>query len=155
MNRWRAALLLGGAALAWAAWDTGADPVRFLRGTPWMLDFVRRSLPPDLAVLRPALRGAFATLEIAFLGTASAAALAVPLGFLAARNVSRPAVFYPVRIVLNYLRSIDTLTDDDLARPVSDFDPDSDECNPLHSTIVCNTFGHYDEHRPWIEDIAQ
>ena len=109
MTRWRAAGLVALAALVWTAWDTGSDPVRFLRGTPWMLDFVRRSVPPDLRVLRPALQGAFTTLEIAFLGTVVAAALALPLGFVSARNVVPPAVFYPARAVLNFLRSIDTL----------------------------------------------
>ena len=109
MSRWRAALLVGLAAVAWSAWDTGADPIRFVRGIPWMLDFVRRSLPPDFRVLRPALEGAFKTFEIALLGTAAAAVLAVPLGFLSARNVTPPAVFYPARAVLNFLRSIDTL----------------------------------------------
>jgi phosphonate transport system permease protein len=74
-----------------------------------MVDFVRRSLPPDFRVLRPALEGAFKTFEIALLGTAAAAVLAVPLGFLSARNVSPPGFFYPARAVLNFLRSIDTL----------------------------------------------
>ncbi len=109
MSRWRAALLVGLAAVAWSAWDTGADPIRFVRGIPWMLDFLRRSVPPDFRVLRPALEGAFKTFEIALLGTAAAAVLAVPLGFLSARNVTPPAVFYPARAVLNFLRSIDTL----------------------------------------------
>src|SRR5262249_11359222 len=109
MMRWRAGLLVGLGALAWAAWDTGADPLRFLRGAPWMVDFVRRSLPPDLRVLRPALEGAFKTFEIALLGTAAAAALAVPLGFVSARNVAPPALFYPARTALNFLRSVDTL----------------------------------------------
>jgi phosphonate transport system permease protein len=109
VTRWRAALLLIGAALAWSAWDTGADPIRLIRGAPWMVDFVRRSLPPDFRVLGPALEGAFKTFEIALLGTAAAAALAVPLGFLSARNVTTPAVFYPARAALNFLRSVDTL----------------------------------------------
>ncbi len=109
MSRWRAALLLGAAALAWTAWDTGADPVRLIRGTPWMVDFVRRSVPPDFRVLRPTLEGALKTFEIALLGTVTAAVLAVPLGFLSARNVVPPPVFYPARAVLNFLRSVDTL----------------------------------------------
>jgi phosphonate transport system permease protein len=66
-------------------------------------------VPPDLAVLRPALRGALATFEIAFLGTAVAAVMAVPLGFLSARNVVPSRVYYPVRVGLNVFRSIDTL----------------------------------------------
>jgi phosphonate transport system permease protein len=96
-------------ALAWAAWDTGADPVRLVRGVPWLVDIVRRMLPPDLHVLPAALAGAATTVEIALLGTAVAAVLALPLAFLSARNVAAPAVFYPARTALNFLRSVDTL----------------------------------------------
>jgi len=38
-----------------------------------------------------------------------AAALALPLGFLSARNVAAPAVFHPARAALNFFRSVDTL----------------------------------------------
>jgi phosphonate transport system permease protein len=96
-------------ALAWCAWDTGADPVRLVRGLPWIADFLRRMFPPDLSVLRPALAGALTTVEIALLGTAAAALLALPLGFASARNVAPPALFHPARAVLNVFRSVDTL----------------------------------------------
>ena len=46
-----------------------------VRGLPWMSDFVRRMLPPDLSVLPAALLGARQTIEIALLGTAVAAVL--------------------------------------------------------------------------------
>jgi phosphonate transport system permease protein len=95
--------------LAWIAWDTSADPVRLARGLPWMLDFFRRMLPPDLTVLPAALLGAVKTVEIALLGTTVAAIAALPLGFLSARNVAPAPVFYPARAVLNFFRSIDTL----------------------------------------------
>ena len=95
--------------LGWIAWDTSADPVRLARGLPWMLDFFRRMLPPDLSVLPAALRGALITVEIALLGTAVAAVAALPLGFVSARNVAPPALFYPARTVLNFFRSVDTL----------------------------------------------
>ena len=97
------------AVLAWAAWDTGADPVRLVRGLPWLVDIVRRMLPPDLRVLPAALTGAVTTVQIALLGTALAAVLALPLGFVSARNVAAPALFYPARAALNFLRSVDTL----------------------------------------------
>ena len=97
------------AVLGWAAWDTGADPVRLVRGLPWLLDIVRRMLPPDLRVLPSALAGAITTVQIALLGTSIAAVLALPLGFLSARNVAAPSVFYPARTALNFLRSVDTL----------------------------------------------
>ncbi|HEV8583391.1 MAG TPA: phosphonate ABC transporter, permease protein PhnE [Methylomirabilota bacterium] len=105
----RAAVFVALVLLAWIAWDTGADPARFVRGLPWMLDFFQRMLPPDLRVLPAALVGAWKTLEIALLGTAVAAVLALPLGFLSARNVASPGVFYSARATLNFVRSVDTL----------------------------------------------
>lgn len=105
----RAAIFVGLIVLAWLVWDTGADPVRLAHGLPWMFEFFRRMIPPDFAVLPSALLGAVRTIEIALLGTAVAAALALPLGFLSARNVAPPPVFYPARAVLNFFRSIDTL----------------------------------------------
>jgi len=100
---------VGLVVLGWLVWDTGADPVRLARGVPWIVDFVRRMLPPDPRVLPAALTGAVTTVEIALLGTVVAAALALPLGFLSARNVAPPGVFYPARAMLNLFRSVDTL----------------------------------------------
>jgi phosphonate transport system permease protein len=74
-----------------------------------MLDFLRRMVPPDLRVLPAALGGALKTVEIALLGTATAALLALPLGFVSARNVAPARLYYPMRALLNFLRSIDTL----------------------------------------------
>ena len=105
----RAVLFVGAVVFGWLVWDTGADPVRLARGAPWMVEFVRRMLPPDPRVLPSALTGALVTVEIALLGTTVAAVLALPLGFLSARNVAPPAVFYPARTVLNFFRSVDTL----------------------------------------------
>lgn len=105
----RASAFVALLALAWAAWDTGADPARLLRGLPWLLDFVRRMMPPDLRVLPAALAGAVTTVEIALLGTAVAAVLALPLGFLSARNVAAPPIFRVARAALNFFRSVDTL----------------------------------------------
>src|SRR6058998_2841731 len=105
----RASYFVALVVLAWLVWDTGADPVRLARGLPWIFDFVRRMMPPDPSVLPAALLGALKTVEIALLGTGVAAVLALPLGFLCARNVAPGPVFYPARAVLNFFRSIDTL----------------------------------------------
>ena len=105
----RAAWLGVAVLLVAIAWHTDASPARLVRGLPWMWDFVRRMMPPNLAVLPAALKGALGTIEIALLGTALAAALAVPLGFLSARNVAPPALYYVVRTALNFFRSMDTL----------------------------------------------
>jgi len=105
----RAAAFVGLGVFAWLVWDTGADPSRLARGIPWIVDFLRRMMPPDLRVLPAVLKGALTTIEIALLGTTVAAALALPLGFLSARNVSAPSIFYPARAILNFFRSVDTL----------------------------------------------
>ena len=105
----RAAVFVGAVVLGWLCWDTGADPVRLAHGLPWILDFVRRMVPPDPRVLPAALVGALKTVEIALLGTAVAAILALPLGFLSARNIAAAALFYPARAILNFFRSVDTL----------------------------------------------
>src|SRR5438034_376876 len=76
-----------------------------IHGSPW----TRRTIPPDPRVLPAALAAALTTVEIALLGTAVAAALALPLGFLSARNIAPGAVFYPARVWLNFFRSVDTL----------------------------------------------
>src|SRR3990167_9164503 len=73
VRRAPAVVFVAAVGLAWLAWDTGADPVRLARGLPWILDFVRRMVPPDLRVLPAALAGALTTAEIALLGTAGAA----------------------------------------------------------------------------------
>jgi phosphonate transport system permease protein len=104
--------ILGLAVLAIYGWFLAATEVslsRFLRGLPWMADFLRRMVPPDLSVLGSAVVGALQTLQIAVVGTTVAAFVALPLGFLSARNVAPASVFYPARAVLNFFRSIDTM----------------------------------------------
>ena len=70
-------------------------------------------LPPNFGTfekLSHYMEGLAQTLAIAFLGTLLAAVLALPFGFLAARNVI-PNIFahFAVRRVLDTLRAIDTL----------------------------------------------
>lgn len=106
--RWAAwAVIL--ALFVWSAWATEVSLSGSIAGVPFVLDFLRRMLPPDPSVLGHALRGAIQTLQIAIVGTAIAAILALPVGFLAARNVSPPWLFYVARSVLNMFRAVDTL----------------------------------------------
>ena len=58
-----ASLFVGLVVLAWLVWDTGADPARLVRGVPFIVDFVRRMIPPDLHVLPAALLGAIKTIS--------------------------------------------------------------------------------------------
>jgi phosphonate transport system permease protein len=80
-----------------------------VEGLPYMWDFVRRMVPPDLSVLGNAVRGAIETVQIAIVGTAVAAVLALPVGFAAARNAAPRWLFYSSRLLLNAFRAVDTL----------------------------------------------
>jgi phosphonate ABC transporter permease subunit PhnE len=109
----RPARWVGGAAVAaafiWSAWSTEVSLGRLIEGVPFMLDFLGRMLPPDPSVLGQAIKGAVQTLQIAVVGTAAGAFLALPVAFAAARNTSRRWVFYWTRSALNTLRAVDTL----------------------------------------------
>lgn len=108
VGRWVGAVAVT-AAFVWSLWATDVSLQRLVEGAPFMLDFVRRMLPPDLSVLGQALHGALETVQIALVGTTIAAAFAVPLALSAARNTAPRWLFHWSRGTLNGLRSIDTL----------------------------------------------
>jgi len=108
VSRWTGVAVVV-ALFLWSAWETELSLSRMVEGLPYMADFLQRMFPPDLSVLGNAGRGALQTLQIAVVGTAVAAVAALPLGFLAARNVAPAWLFYAVRSLLNALRAIDTL----------------------------------------------
>jgi len=97
------------AALVWSSWSTDVSLRRLIEGAPFMLDFIRRMLPPDPRVLGQALHGALQTVQIALVGTSAAAVLAVPLALAAARNTAPRWLYYWTRSALNAFRAIDTL----------------------------------------------
>jgi phosphonate ABC transporter permease subunit PhnE len=97
------------ALFLWSAAATELSAGRLVEGIPYMLDFLRRMVPPDFSVLPHALTGAMQTFQIAVVGTGVAALIALPLGFAAARNVAPPWLFYGARSVLNVFRAVDTL----------------------------------------------
>jgi phosphonate transport system permease protein len=98
-----------GAVFVWSAVATEVSLGRMVEGLPYMWDFVRRMVPPDLSVLGNAVRGAIETAQIAIVGTAVAAVLALPVGFAAARNAAPRWLFYSSRLLLNTFRAVDTL----------------------------------------------
>ena len=107
-GRWAGGLALV-AAFVWSSWSTDVSLRRLIEGAPFMLDFIRRMLPPDPSVLGQALHGALQTVQIALVGTMAAAILAVPLALAAARNTAPRWVYYWTRGALNAFRAIDTL----------------------------------------------
>ena len=111
MTRWSrvAGWTALGAVFVWSAVATEVSLGRMVEGLPYMWDFVRRMVPPDLSVLGNAVRGAIETVQIAIVGTAVAAVLALPVGFAAARNAAPRWLFYSSRLLLNAFRAVDTL----------------------------------------------
>lgn len=75
-----------------------------------MADLVIRMWPPDLAYLGPTLRALVETLHIATLGTLIALSLALPLGLMAARNVTpSPTLNLVAKFVFVTSRSVNSL----------------------------------------------
>jgi phosphonate transport system permease protein len=95
----------------WAMWTLGFSLDRILNGLSRLLDFTRAMLPPTTDGKAVVFLQAMAeTLAMAFLGTATAALIAFPLGFLAARNVI-PNVFahFALRRSIDVVRGVDIL----------------------------------------------
>lgn len=109
-----AALLLGGTLLlGLGIWRLQIEPSRLVSGFGQLLHFITLMLPPDpgsLAQLLSILHALAETLAIAFLGTLLAAAIALPIGLLAARNTTiNGLVRFASRRVLDSIRGVDAL----------------------------------------------
>ncbi|MDR7482656.1 MAG: phosphonate ABC transporter, permease protein PhnE [Armatimonadota bacterium] len=114
MPRAKARLALGvllvGALYTWSIVGLRAYPATVWAGLPVFLRLFADMVPPNLAILPALVDPLVQTLQIAFVGTAQGAVLAVPLILLAARNVTRaPWLYLAARGLLNLLRTIPDL----------------------------------------------
>ena len=102
-----ASLLLALMAVhVWAWRGVEMDVGLIIEGLPHMRDFLGRMIPPDWSVVQSVMTAVLETLQIAIIGTTFGVVLALPLGFMAAGNVARPALRSAVRTLLNAIRSI-------------------------------------------------
>ncbi len=94
----------------WAISGTNTNPLTFFEGIPSMVDFVVGMFPPDVAILPRALGAIGETIQMAIMGTTFGAAIALPLSFLAARNVMpyRP-VYQATRTFFDLCRGINEI----------------------------------------------
>ena len=53
-----------------------------------------------------------------------------------------------------FRRHVAAMSDADLQRPYSDFAPNSDNTRPIIGWLEGDSFGHYEEHLPWMQAIA-
>lgn len=107
-------LLVGLCVVAWALqWSADGAQLSWSElaaGLPQIVDFLGRTLPPDTRILGRLLAPALETVQIAVWGTLLAVLPAIPLSFLAARNLqSRRWVYQGTRQALNVVRSINEL----------------------------------------------
>jgi phosphonate transport system permease protein len=98
------------AALGWSAVHLGLSVRELIKGAPWIWDLISRMFPPNWAFFHKLVKPAWETILIALWGTLLAVVLALPVTFLAARNLSpSPAVFHVVRQILNAARGINEI----------------------------------------------
>jgi phosphonate transport system permease protein len=71
--------------------------------------FSRMFLPPDWSFLEIAVEAMIVTIAIAWIGTLLGALLSLPMGFLAARNVSGGTVSMIARLILDAIRAVPEL----------------------------------------------
>jgi phosphonate transport system permease protein len=96
--------------LMWSASGTDLSIQELWKGIPWIIDFARRSFPPNWQYLLKLLKPTVETIQIAIWGTVLAAVIAAPLSLLAAKNTApNRVVFVMVRQLFNVLRSINEL----------------------------------------------
>jgi phosphonate transport system permease protein len=108
----RTAYLVGTlVVLGWSVWAADANPVDIAGAVPDMWQTFTQFVPPDFTTARSdIIEGMLETIAIGVVATAIGALLAVPFGFLAARNVA-PArwVMYAARTFLVFERGIPEL----------------------------------------------
>lgn len=103
-------LVAGLGVVVWSFAGTGFSPVEIAEGLPNLVDLIGRMLPPDVSILPDLVEPILETVRMAIVATALASVIALPLGFLAARNVTpHPALRAVIRPILNALRTIPEL----------------------------------------------
>lgn len=96
-----------GAFAAWVFYEPARQIPVAARSIPFVLDYLRGMIPPDLTILPTMWGPLLETVRIAFAGTMLAVVLAVPLSFLAAVNTTpNSTVYVSVRGLLNFLRAM-------------------------------------------------
>lgn len=94
----------------WALTGTSTNPITFVKGIPFMVDFIERMFPPDLSNLGKFLLKAIETLQMAIVGSSIGALVALPLSFLAARNIMpNKFVYHSIRGIFDICRGINEI----------------------------------------------
>lgn len=102
--------LIAAGLLLWSAHALNLSVGDLLHGGGPMADIIGRMLPPNWQFLPRLVQPVLETIQLAAWGTLFAVALALPLCFLGARNLSpSPALFHFTRQFFNALRGINEI----------------------------------------------
>ena len=94
----------------WALSGTETSISNFVKGIPFMADFLGRMFPPDVSNLGRFLLKAVETLQMAIVGSTLGALIALPLSFLAARNIMpNKFVYHGIRTIFDICRGINEI----------------------------------------------
>jgi phosphonate transport system permease protein len=104
-------VILAVAALyIWSSIGTGANPITLFLGGPDMANLLQRMWPPNLPYLLEMIEPLVETTQMAMLGTLVGAILAIPVIFLASKNISTvKPVYYATKAILNLIRTVPDL----------------------------------------------
>lgn len=90
--------------------DTNISFAEIIKGIPPIIELLRQMFPPDWKYGLTLGKAVVETLQIGIIATLISAVLALPLAFLAAKNVSpHPVIYYPVRLMLTVFRGVSEL----------------------------------------------
>ena len=89
----------------YAAGQLGFAPERFASGLSHGRQFLTRMFPPNFSRWELIQSGIVESLQIAVIATVAGIAVALPIGFLAARNLMPPWVTWPTRVLIALCRS--------------------------------------------------
>ena len=80
--------------LIWAIDGTNISINKFVSGIPEIFNYFREMLPPDYSILPRLVDKVGETVQIAIMGTLLGTLIALPLSFIAARNVMKIRIVY-------------------------------------------------------------
>lgn len=95
--------------LVWAWQGVEADVVKLIREFADARPIVEQFADPDWGVLSDAIDATIVTVQMAIIGIIGATIISIPLGLMAARNVSGNVVYASTRTFLSFVRCVPDL----------------------------------------------
>jgi len=97
------------AALVFASFNVGVDPLQFVKGIPNIMIVAEEMAQVDPTLFGTAFWSMIETIEMAFIGTIVGVAISLPLSMLAARNLNSKFVYVPIRALLAAIRTFPSI----------------------------------------------